>query len=297
MKILIHALCNPRKVLIYLFSLPFFRLISDQSYLKLMYFLRLGKTLNLNSPQSFNEKLQWLKINDRNPEYTNMVDKLNVRALVKERIGEEYLIPLLCECKTYNEIDFDKLPNQFVLKPNHTSGNVYICKDKSKIDHQTFEKKVKKWMSREYFWLHREWPYKNIQPRILIESYMKDDKADVLLDYKIYCFNGIPKFIQVISDRNTKGYYVNHFDFDWNEMNIERKKYQKNPNFIEKPNHLEKMYTIATKLSVNIPFSRIDLYVINGRIYFGEITFFPVSGYVDFSDETDEKLGRWISIK
>ncbi len=258
----------------------------------------MGKRLNIEKPKSFNEKLQWLKLNDRNPKYIELVDKYKVREYISKVLGDEYLIPLLGVYNSFQEIDFDKLPNQFVLKPNHTSGNVYLCKDKTKIDYIKLEKEINAWLKREYYWLHREWPYKNVNPKIICEKYIVDETKTQLKDYKFMCFNGEPKIIHVMSDRVDGNYCVNNYDINWNPIDIPRRKFPKNPKEIKRPKRLEEMIDISKKLSKGIPFSRIDLYSTDYGVFFGEITFYPVSGYMDFEyDETDLMLGSWIDLK
>jgi hypothetical protein len=197
----------------------------------------------------------------------------------------------------FEDIDFEQLPSQFVLKPNHTSGNVYICKDKSKINYEELKQEVNSWLKRDYYWVHREWPYKNIKPRIICEKYMVDESGVELKDYKFMCFNGEPKFIQVMSGRNYGRYNINHFDLEWNRIEIRRRNHKENSILIKRPKELETMIEISRKLCKDIPFVRIDLYVTETRVFFGEITFFPASGYLDFMDEQyDYLIGSWIKL-
>lgn len=291
-----QAIKNPSKILIKFFCLPIFKHLSDQTYLKIMFYLNTKETLNLSHPITFNQKLQWLKLFDRQSIYTEMVDKFEVRKIVSERLGKEFLIPLIGIYDNFEQMDFDNLPTQFVLKPNHTSGNVFVCKDKRSVNKDELRIMAQKWLDREYYWVHREWPYKNIKPKLVCEAYMKDAHSEVLTDYKIYCFNGLPQFIQVISERGPKGYYVNHFDFNWKEIDIDRVKYKRTEKELEKPAQLAQMREIAMKLCEGLKFVRIDLYVINGLVYFGEITFFPVSGYVDLSPKSNLELGNMLSL-
>src|SRR5690554_6695477 len=177
------------------------KFVPAEIYIKIQYKNYIGKNLNLRNPKTFNEKLQWLKLYDRNPLYTNLVDKYKVREFISQTIGEEYLIPLLGVWDKFDEIDFGELPNKFVLKPNHTSGDVFICKDKTKVNFDELRTKVNAWLEREYYWEHREWPYKNIKPRIFAEKYMVDESGVELKDYKFFCFNGEPKALYVATDR------------------------------------------------------------------------------------------------
>lgn len=297
-KKIIKNLKRPKIIILYLISNSILsRLIPDAIFLKMKYRLRIGKKLNLSNPKTFNEKLQWLKINDRKPEYTSLVDKCKVREYIATTIGKEYLIPLLGVYSSYDEIDFNKLPNEFVLKPNHTSGNIFICKDKIKVNHIELKKTIKKWLNRKYYWVHREWPYKNIKPKILCEKYMVDESGLELKDYKFLCFNGLPKIIQVMSGRNNRNYNINHFDLKWKRLKIPRKNHQESQIYFNKPMKLNEMVSICKILSKKIPFVRIDFYSINELIFIGEITFYPTSGFMDFIDEKDDYLlGSWIKL-
>lgn len=274
----------------------FLDFLPDEKFLKLRYRLEMGKRLNLENPQSFNEKLQWLKLYDRNPEYTKMVDKYAVREYIAEKIGEEYLIPLLGVWDSFDEIDFDKLPNQFVLKCTHDSGGLVICKDKSQLDIAAAKKKINKCLKRNFYYLSREWPYKNVKPRIIAEKFMVDESGTELKDYKLFCFNGEPKALFVATDRphDTK---FDFFDMEFNHLPFTNG----HPNAvkeIKKPEGLSEMAELAKKLSKGMKQVRIDFYDINGKVYFGEITFFHWSGMVPFEpEEWDYKLGDMIKLQ
>ena len=274
----------------------FLDFLPDEIFLKLRYRLELGKKLNLENPQSFNEKLQWLKLYDRNPEYTKMVDKYEVRKYIAEKIGEEYLIPLLGVWDSFDEIDFDKLPNQFVLKCTHDSGGLVICKDKSNLDIKAAKKKINKCLKRNFYYLSREWPYKNVKPRIIAEKFMVDESGTELKDYKLFCFNGEPKALFVATDRphDTK---FDFFDMEFNHLPFTNG----HPNAakeIKKPEGLSEMAELAKKLSKGMKQVRIDFYDINGKVYFGEITFFHWSGMVPFDpEEWDYKWGDMIKLQ
>lgn len=271
--------------------------MSDEEYLKKKYKAIVGKELNLKVPQTFNEKLQWLKLYDRNPEYTVMVDKYKVRAYIAEKLGGEYLIPLLGIWDSPDDIDFESLPEQFVLKCNHNSGlGMCICRDKSKLDIKKVKNGLKKGLEQDYYILHREWPYRNVARKIIAEQYMIDESGTELKDYKIHCFNGVPRFILVCSERfSEKGLHEDFYDLSWNIMNIHRPKHPNSSTGIQKPKQLKDMLDLAEHLAKDIPFVRIDFYVINDKIYFGEITFFPASGFESFEPEyIDRKLGDMI---
>lgn len=274
----------------------FGRSMPDKLYLKLMYQVKLGKRLNLKKPVSFNEKLNWLKLYDRKDIYTQMADKYEVRQIVRERLGEEYLIPLLGVWDKPEDICFDKLPGQFVLKCTHDSGSVIICKDKGSFNKEEALQKLSAAMRTNYFYQSREWPYKNIKPRIIAEAYMADESGTELKDYKIYNFSGEPELIQVDFGR-----FVHHernlYTLDWTYID-ETIEYPKNQQIvIPKPESLDKMLWCARKLSEGIPSVRTDFYSINGRIYFGEITFYQEAGFARFEHEAfEKKLGNLIQI-
>ena len=196
MKKIIKYIKHPSNVIVYLMNKGHFKWLDDKTYLKIKYRIIMNKKLNLEKPQTFNEKLQWLKLYDRNSEYTKMVDKYEAKKYVANIIGEEYIIPTLGVWDKFEDINFERLPNQFVLKPTHTSGNVFICKDKNNIDYGKLKTEIKKWMKRRYYYFHREWPYKNVKPRIIAEQYMEDESGE-LIDYKIYAFNGKCDYVMV----------------------------------------------------------------------------------------------------
>lgn len=270
--------------------------IPDEPYLQLVYFIKKREFINLKDPKSFNEKLHWLKLNDRKDYYTKLVDKYEVRNYIEEKIGKEYLIPLIGVWKKFDDINFDKLPNKFVLKCTHCSGGVIICTDKSKFDFSFARRKLNKILSKNYFYYYREWPYKNVEPKIICEKYMIDDDEKELKDYKILCFNGEPKLIQVDYERFTN-HKRNYYDINWKLTDLQR--IVPNNSIIEnKPEQLNEMLDIAKVLSKGFIFIRIDLYLINSKVYFGELTFFPGSGYTDNKpEEYDIKLGNWIKLE
>lgn len=276
--------------------LLFSKCFSDQAFIEKMYRLRIGHELNLNEPQTFNEKLQWLKLYDRRPQYTKMVDKYEAKIFVSKIIGLEHIIPTYGIYNKFDEIDFDSLPNQFVLKCTHDSGGIIICKDKSKFNIINAKRKLNKSLRRSYYYHKREWPYKDVIPRIIVEQYMEDESGWQLKDYKIFCFNGEPKFIEVDYDRYV-GHKLNVYDLDWNFIDF----YMTSPNDknvkINKPEKLGDMLDYSRKLSHGISFLRVDFYSINSKIYFGELTFYPGSGMIDFHPkEYDSILGRMLTL-
>ena len=272
--------------------------LSDENFLKKAYKIKMGKSLNLNDPKTFNEKLQWLKLYDRNPLYTTLVDKYEVKKYIADKIGEEYIIPTLGVWDSFDDIDFDSLPNQFVLKCTHDSGGIVVCRSKSELDIDKARKKMSKNIKRNFFWYTREWPYKNIKPRIIAEKYMEDSQTEELRDYKFFCFNGEVKALFIASERQKKGEEVkfDFFDPDFNHLPIR----QGHPNAKvspEKPACFEEMKSLAQKLSKDIPHVRIDFYEANQQVYFGEMTFYHFSGTTPFQpEEWDYKFGDWITL-
>ena len=272
--------------------------LGDEEFLRRKFRAELGYELDLKNPKTFNEKLQWLKLYDRNPIYTTMVDKCAVKKYVADLIGEEYIIPTLGEWDNPDEIDFELLPSKFVLKCNHNSGQgMCICRDKTKIDIEEVRSNLKKGLKQNYYLQSREWPYKNVKPKIIAEKYMEDYNSQDLRDYKLMCFNGEVKCSFVCSNRfSDKGLHVTFFDEKWNPMPFERS-YPSDPYNIPKPVNYDKMVELAEKLSEGIGFVRVDFYEVNGKIYFGELTFFPGSGMEAFQPEDwDYRLGEWIDL-
>lgn len=288
---------NPRLIALKLLNTKLARVLSDKIFINLEYRLKMKKKLNLNSPKTYNEKLQYLKLYDRKEEYTDLVDKIKVRDYIEKEIGSEYLIPVYGFWNSYEEIDFNKLPKSFVLKPNHTSGDVFICHDKSKINHKDLKKEIKRWLKRKYYWVHREWPYKNIEPQIYAEKLMKDNEYDELLDYKFFCFDGKPELMYVASERHSdSGPKFDFFDLDFKRLDIVNG-YPNSEAKIEKPRNFEKMIQLARQLSINKKHVRVDFYECNGNIYFGELTFYHFSGATAFVPEKwDYILGDKIKL-
>lgn len=275
------------------------RFLPDKAYIKLYYRLRVGRKLNVRNPETLNEKLQWLKFNYRFPLQSIVSDKLLVRDYVKEKIGEKYLIPLLGSWKEYSDIDFSALPNQFVLKCNHDSGGLVVCTDKEKLNHEEAKRKIEKSLKSNFFYIGREYQYRNIKPMIICEKFISDN-GKVPMDYKIYCFNGKPDVILVCRDRfskNTHRASYLFFDQKWNFQPLDKGDENLQDVDIPKPENLDEMIEIAKKLSEDFVFARIDLYNIKGKIYFGEITLSPNSGFdPDIKYETDLMFGKKLEI-
>lgn len=272
--------------------------MDDETYLKKLYKVNMGKNLNLDSPQTFNEKMQWLKIYDRKPEYTKMVDKYEAKKYVASIIGNQYIIPTLGVWDDFDDIDFDALPNQFVLKCTHDSGGLVICKDKSKFDVKAAKKKIEKSLARNYYLSCREWPYKDVPRKIICEEYMENETSEELEDYKLMCFNGKVKASFVCSNRFSKdGLNVTIYDTDWKRLPFERYYHPASKTEIAKPVSYDEMVRLAETLAKNIPFVRVDFYEVKGKPYFGELTFFPASGFEEFKpEEWDKELGTWIKL-
>ena len=270
----------------------------DELYVKWMWKLnKLGYPLHLSNPRTFNEKLQWLKLHDRNPEYTTMVDKIRVKEWVASKIGEQYIIPTLGTWSNPEEIDFDSLPNQFVLKCNHNSGlGLYVCKDKKLMNKKQVIKDLKKGLKQNYYIEGREWPYKDVKPMILAEKYMEDESGFELKDYKVFNFNGEPKIIEIDYDRFI-GHKRHLYDVNWNKIDATIE-FPSDPNrSFEKPKVLEELLSLSRALSQGIPHVRTDFYIIGDRIYFGEMTFFHGSGLEHITPhEFDIQMGDWLKL-
>ena len=274
--------------------------LSDADFLKKKYNAVFGRKLNLQSPVSFNEKLQWLKIYDRNPLYTKLVDKYEAKTFIEKKIGKEYVVPLIGVWDKFEDIDFDKLPEQFVLKCTHDSGGLVICKSKEELDIEAARKKISKSLMHNYYLNSRENPYKNVPPRIIAEEFMSDNtdfqKDRSLVVYKVLCFNGTPKIIQVIQDDKKAYESIDYFDAEWNLLQL-KQNFPNSEIHIEKPEQLEKMLGLSAELAGEIPFIRIDWYVINSKLYFSEFTLYSDAGFARFEpEEWDYKLGEWIDL-
>lgn len=274
------------------------RILPDKIYLKLKYRIIFHKKLNLNCPITFNEKLQWLKINDRKKIYTSMVDKFEAKKYVSSIIGQEYIIPTLGIYNSFDEINFSLLPKEFVIKCTHDSGGLVICKDKEKLDKMKTKKIITKCLKNNYFYSGREWPYKNVKPRIIIEQYMRNKNEEKIRDYKFFCFNGKTEYMYISEGMdNHETAKMCFFDKYYNVVDIQRSDYKEFEELPQKPKNFEKMIELSNILSENIPHLRVDWYEINGKIYFGELTFFTCSGFVPFkSEEMDRKLGSFINL-
>lgn len=290
---------KPRKFLFALLTRVPWIMPNDEIYLKWFYYLSTGKHLNLQQPTTYNEKLQWLKLYDRNPRYVTMADKYAVKEYVAKQIGEEYVIPTIGKWDNPSDIEWDKLPNQFVLKTNHDGGGngVVICKDSKDFDYKRAVTKMQKSMRRDVYKIGREWPYKTIKKCVLAEPYMEDSATKELRDYKFFCFDGVVKALFVATERQSKeGVCFDFFDEQFNHLDITQE-YSHYKGVINKPESFELMKSLAAKLSKGIPHVRIDFYEVDGHPYFGEFTFYHWSGYGPFVPvEWETIFGDWIKL-
>ena len=273
----------------------------DELYLKLLFLFEMHYWPDLKHPKTFNEKLQWLKLHNRKPEFTTMVDKYAVKKYVADRIGEQYIIPTLGVWDSFDQIDFDSLPNQFVLKTTHGGGGlaVVICKDKKTFDKRRAKRILEKSLHSDIYIKYREWPYKDVPKRIIAEKYMVDESGTELKDYKFFCFNGVADNVMVCIDRqkhDTKFYF---FDKKWNLLPLNIRGKNTDPSFkLPRPECIEQMFDLAGRLSEGVPFLRVDFYSIDNHPYFGELTFFPDSGLdANLLPEPDVLFGDKIKLK
>ena len=266
------------------------RCLPDEIHLKIMYRALIGKNINLDNPKGFNEKLNWLKLHDRNPLYNILVDKLAVKQWVADKIGAQYVSETYDSWDRVESISLENLPNQFVLKTNHDSGGVAICRDKSTFDFDAAKRVLRKHLNSNYYWWTREWPYKDVVPLVMAEEYLEDEGLDTgLVDYKVTCFNGNPRLIEVHRGRFGE-HTCNYYDQDWNPVSIDWAGIPVSPVEVERPEKLEKMLELSSVLARGIPQVRCDWYVLGDRLVFGELTLFNGAGL----DPIDEKNDLWL---
>lgn len=296
-----QLLLSPKELLYIIVSHYPFLIKDDRKYIEYIWKHRMNYPLNLDNPQTFNEKLQWLKLYDRKPIYTTMVDKYEAKKYVASIIGEEYIIPTLGVWDRFDDIDFNAFPDQFVLKCTHDSGGLVICKDKSKLVMEDAKNKIEKSLKRNFWMAGREWPYKNVKPRIIAEKYMSEGDGvpddNGLNDYKFFCFNGEVKMMFIATERQSR--IEPYFDFyDTNGVHIEMRHGHPNaPTPPPCPSQFKLMKQLAAKLSVGFPTLRVDFYESHGRVYFGELTFYHHTGMVEFEPgEWDYTMGSWIQL-
>ena len=294
---------TPIQLLKAIYGRLYYYLCPDKIYLNRKFKEVFGRDIDWKHPKTFNEKLQWLKVYDRNPLYTKLVDKYAVREYIAEKIGEEYLIPLLGVWDRVEDIDFNSLPDQFVLKCTHDSASVIICRDKKTFDIEQAKKKLSRCLKRNFYYSNREWPYKNVKPRVIAEKMMLNSEGELPKDYKFICFEGRPRLlfldIGVCESGNLGGhaeeYYRNIYDMEFAPVQMIETREHFQINEIQCPETFEIMKRIATRLCDSLHHCRVDLYDIDGKIYFGEITFYHGSGYNFFEPISwDEELGSWI---
>ena len=270
--------------------------LPDRLYLSIQYRYHTGKRLKLNPPIRYNEKLQWIKLYDRNPRYTDLVDKYKVKEFVAKTIGEAYVVPLLAVWERPEQISISELPDRFVLKTNHDSKGVLICKDKKSFDLDKAKSFFASHMKRNGYSYGREWPYKYVERKIIAEQYL-DAKSEELIDYKVLCFNGEAKLIQLHQGRFTDHYTHDIYDTEWKKQHFNQIGEKSCDETIEKPSFLNEMIQLSEKLASGIPHVRVDWYYVDNHLFFGEMTFFDASGYLDFiPDEYNELIGSWITL-
>lgn len=271
--------------------------MSDKDVLNNLYYFRFGKNIDWAHPKTFNEKMQWLKLYDRKKIYSTMVDKCEAKNYVANIIGKEYIIPTIGIYNNFNDIDFKKLSDKFVIKCTHDSGGLVICEDKSKFNKKKAKKKIEKSLKTNYYYESREWPYKNVKPRIIVEKYLEDKKINELRDYKFFCFNGEPKIMYISDNSHRANQHCCFYDMQFNKLNIKRKDYKEFEQIVEKPHNFNKMIEFSKILSKDIPHVRVDWYEVNGKLYFGELTFYTCSGFIPFeTEEWDYKMGEMLEL-
>ncbi|MBR3891584.1 MAG: glycosyl transferase [Bacilli bacterium] len=295
---LLHYILHPSYITVKLAEYGIIRM-DDYKYLTIKYKKEMNKEINFNRPKTFNEKINYLKLNCDAKKWSEYVDKYSVRNHIKDVLGEQYLIPLIGVYDSFEEIDFSSLPHKFVMKCTHDSGSVYVCKNKDEIPYSKLKKTFRKALKTNYSLRTKEKPYQYVTPRIIVEEYIEDDIQHELRDYKFFCFNGTVDCVMLCYDRNSGDTKFYFFDEKWNllKYNVRGKK-ATSDFYVEKPLKIEEMFKIAKKLSEDFPFVRIDLYLCNNQIYFGEYTFFPQSGWdPNLLPETDEYFGNLIKIE
>lgn len=288
---------NPRMIICSLGNHNLLNWMPSDMYLKLLYKARTGKKLDLVNPKGYCEKLQWIKVYLHDPLYVQLVDKYTVRKYIADKIGEKYLIPVIHVWDNASEINPEELPDQFVLKCTHDSGSITICKNKASFDFEAARQKLTKHLKQGTYWATREWPYKNVTPRIIAEQYMEDESGIELKDYKVLCFDGKPKLIELHMGRYRGTHTQDFYDTEWNLTGITQNGCVTSDKPYPKPECFDEMLRLSTLLAEGFPHIRVDWYVVNGRLYFGELTFFDASGFDLFDDPKVERmLGDWITL-
>lgn len=271
------------------------RFMPDKMYIQIYYFAHFKQFPNLKNPKTYNEKLNWLKLYDHNPLYNQLVDKYEVKKFVGEILGNDYIIPTLGVWDHFDDIDFDKLPDQFVLKCTHDSEGIVVVKDKERLNKKNAKKKIEESLKCQFYYIGREWPYKNVKPRIIAERYMEDHIDGELRDYKFFCFYGEPKAMFIASDRSKNATKFDYFDMNFKHLNLIQ--HYPNAGNVRKPDTFEKMIELSKILSKGLPHVRVDWYEVDGKVYFGELTFYHFSGFMPFQPkEWDKTFGDWLKL-
>ena len=294
-----NVLKSPRRICLLLLN-KFGSFLNDENFVKIHYWLSMGKKLNLKNPQTYNEKLNWIKLYDHNPLYTVLVDKFEVKAWIANQIGSQYIIPTIGVWNKAEDIDWESLPNQFVLKTTHggCGDGVVVCKNKNDVDKSLIISKLSKSLKTNPYLRLREWPYKNVKPRIIAEVYLEDSSTRELRDYKFFCFNGEVKTMFVATERQKEGEEVkfDYFDANFNHLDL-RQRHPMSETIIQKPSCFEQMKDLSSKLSKGLTAVRCDFYEVNGKVYFGELTFFHHGANTPFYPESwDLEWGKWIKL-
>lgn len=281
-KKIIKVIKKPSILILYLGSLGLLNKMDDKKYLELIYKIRNGEKLNIDNPRTFNEKLQWLKVYDHKDIYSKMVDKYEAKLFLSDLIGNKYIVKTYGVFNSFDEIDFDKLPDQFVIKCTHDCGGLIICKDKKTLDLNLAKKKINKCLKKNYYYSTREWPYKNVKPRIIIEELLVNDDGTEPIEYNFFCFNGIPKIVLTCHGDKRVKRYNDFYDMSFNKLDL--KCTYDNSDFIEKkPVLFEEMVKLSTIISKDLPHLRVDFYLCDGKLYIGELTFYHWSGFGKYS--------------
>jgi len=271
-------------------------LLSDKVHITLKYRLKMGHRLDWKTPKSFTEKLNWLKLYDHDPRYIPLVDKWDVMDFVRERIGDGYCVQKFGIWDSFEAIDFDRLPNQFVLKCTNDSGGIVICKDKALLDREAARAVLNRSLKRNYYWHNREWPYKGLKPRILAEEFLEDASGNGLIDYKFFCFDGKPKLMFIATGRAEGKTCFDFFDMEFNWIPV-KQHYPNAKQRPEKPECFDEMIMLAQKLAKDLKHVRVDFFQVDGKVYFGELTFTHFGGYERFEPEAyDGEFGEFLNL-
>ena len=271
------------------------RFLPDSTYCQLNYFAHFHKFANLKTPHTYNEKLNWLKLHDHNPNYIKLVDKYEVKPIMSKLIGEEYIIPTIGVWDHFDDINIERLPDQFVLKCTHDSEGLVIVKDKKLFNRSAAKEKIEHALKQNFYYIGREWPYKGVKPRIIAEPYLEDDIDGELRDYKFFCFSGDPKALFIASDRGKDEVKFDYFDLDFTHLDIKQK--YPNAGMVRKPISFDKMIELSRIISKGYPHVRVDFYEVNGKVFFGEFTLYHFSGFMPFQpDKWDHVFGDWLKL-